>query len=238
MDIQKIATAFIDFLKGLMQPIITFVAVAILFRLVSGGYDPDKLFALAGGVLLFWFGYTAIKNFNFNGKNEQPPKVDGGQVKSTATAVNNTVSAVEDEEVSFDTWDGKPPIPFDKEAFMAEVNRDVPGQRHEVNKCTTFYEARDKVSGVAAPWKFNNVEALRDAWTCIAELVDEAFEEIWGVDFQTANEHLNDDLGCTTCVKRTCTYPDIDFKARQMGMAYYYILRDYRDVHETLESLK
>jgi hypothetical protein len=231
MNIKEGIAALLDLIKGLMQPLITVVAVILLLALAQSGYDQDKIFALSGVVLLFWFGYTAIKNFNFNGKDSLP-KVNGGQVFSTDfdTTVEDAVSAV--EEIPGDTK-----IPFDKKAFMAEVKRDVKGVYGEINNCTVFYEARDKIAGNAAPWQFNNKQAQRDAWACVFELAGKAFTEIWGVSFQVALDHLNDDGGCTTCGTRTCYYPDIDFKARMLGMEYYASLLDYRKTLSILNSL-
>ncbi len=69
-----------DFIKKLMQPMLTFVMVVIFyFYAASGKFTPDQVWQVAVGVIVFWFGYTAIKNFNFNGTNGNGtlPKADG-----------------------------------------------------------------------------------------------------------------------------------------------------------------
>lgn len=251
---KDIFTNIVDFVKGLMQPLLTLVSVFVFLSLAQSGYDQGKIFMVVVGVILFWFGYTAIKNFNFTngssaGNKVEPPKASSGQSTTKTSTASSTVvlrddvSAVDEQmaegykAMANETWDGKPPVPFYKGLFMTEVETDVRGQYSEVNACTTFYEARDKISGLAAPIRFNNNDALKGAWSCVFELAGKAFEEVWGVPYQTALDHLNDNLGCTTCTPRVCTYPDIDFKARQLGMAYYYILRDYREVKRMLDNL-
>ena len=209
MNGKEIVDLIISFLKGLMQPLITFVAVIILFALAKNGYDQDKIFAVVGMVILFWFGYTAIKNFNFNGKSkDDSPKVSGGQaVKTTATAVKDTaVSAVEEKRYSIrfgDTWFQIKPgsrETFLEGEFMADVtegaNLRLQGRSGETTIAAMYYTARDKISGLAAPWKFANVSALRGAVACVFDLVEKAFTEIWGVDYETAT---NPENKCTSC---------------------------------------
>jgi hypothetical protein len=66
-----------DFVKKMMQPLITFTAL-LVFMTYAGQklFTSDQVYWVVGGVILFWFGYTAIKNFNFNGKDESP-KAEG-----------------------------------------------------------------------------------------------------------------------------------------------------------------
>jgi len=225
-------TKLIDFVKGLMQPALTIVAIIVFFGLWATGYNPDDIFKVVVGIILFWFGYTAVKNFNFTGSapsgKDESPKADGGQ--STA---KDDLSAVDEEHKNvyiYDTWDHLPPVAFDQAKFMDAVLTDVQGQYGETTDYTIYAEADAKLRGVAASWKFNNDEAHNAAFECLRELVAKAFKFIWGVDYQTALIHLNDNLGCTTCTPRTCTYPDLPFKARQLGMQYWAILRDYLDL--------
>jgi len=237
MNIKEIAAGVIDFIKGLMQPAITFVAIVVFLTLAKSGYDPDKIFAVVGVVILFWFGYTAIKNFNFNGKNgTEPPKANGGQaVNSTADAVNNTAVSADTVKLA-----GKGLGTFDRKKFIDEVYADVVGKYGKKNKnnCTVFYEAQDKISGVAAPWKFSNKQALREAWACVKDLAENAFFEIWGATYADALANLDNESGCPTCNNpKACTFSNIDSKARYMGMEYYAILRDYRRVSKTLADL-
>ena len=94
------------------------------------------------------------------------------------------------------------------------------------NACTIYYEARRVLREYV---RFNNNQALKDCWTFIGNLVDKAFEEIWRQSYDDALIHLNDDS--------TCTYPNLEYKAIQQGMAHYAILQEYREVQEIFESL-
>lgn len=96
----------LDFIKGLMQPALTVVAVILFASMSLGGqFAADDVFKVLVGIFLFWFGYTGIKNFTFTGKagkdvgNGQPPKVTSGQ--SSSTVVSEPVvtpSAVDEPE--------------------------------------------------------------------------------------------------------------------------------------------
>lgn len=237
--------AIISFIKGLMQPALTAVMVAVFLILVLSGYNQSDVFKLVVGVIVFWFGYTAF-NFKVNGNGSsagskvEPPKANGGQstVATPFFEPLDDMSAV--EEPGFDSWDDKPIKPFDADKFMSEVKRDTVGQYGEENPATLFYEALAKTEGVAAPWTFNNLQALRDCREFILGLAEDAFTWKWGVDFATAEAHLNDPRGCTTCGDKTigCTYPDIDFKARQLGMDYYVALRYYREAKRKVDDLE
>jgi len=168
-----------------------------------------------------------------------PPKANGGQSTSTMkTSWEDDVPAVEKSD--FDTWDGKPIIPFDVVKFDTEIRRDTMGQYGEENPATLFYEALAKTEGVAASWKFNNLQALKDCREFILGLAGDAFTWKWGVSFDDAVLHLNDPRGCTTCGDKIagCTYPDIDFKARQLGMDYYVALRYYREAKQKVADLE
>jgi hypothetical protein len=221
----------LNFIKGLMQPMITVIAVIILFSLASANYDQDKMFALAGGVLLFWFGYTAVKNFNFNGssKKDESPKVNGGQVvKNTAVAVDNTtVSAdIVEEKVIKE--------PFNETAFDAEIESSVEGVYSVNNPATKFYHA----------W---NRGARRYSWQdpawgeYLKKLVNRYFSSIWGLkneldDFLEkdavlyAAEHLNDDKGCTTCeTSLSCKWTSLRQKADYMGRQSYGVALDWME---------
>jgi hypothetical protein len=81
MDIDK---RIIEFIKGLMQPAIT-VVMAIVFLGYAGQklFTTDQVWQVVVGVLVFWFGYTAIKSFTYNGKDESP-KADSPVIGSGA----------------------------------------------------------------------------------------------------------------------------------------------------------
>lgn len=213
----------IEFIKGLMQPLITIIAVIILFVLVTNNYDPDKMFALAGGVLLFWFGYTGLKNFTFTGsaKNttvEMKPKDE--------TPKADEQTAAQDEPAPEPEPEPEPGVEFDAVAFEKAVEASVIPQYTIKNDSTVFYTARTKF--INTEW---TTEGFKQASKYVLELAKKNFRTIWGLPegvdpIPYATEHLNDNLGCTTCAAGGCTYPDLMFKARQLGMGYYTALLD------------
>lgn len=211
----------IEFIKGLMQPLITIIAVVILFVLVTNNYDPDKMFALAGGILLFWFGYTGLKNFTFTGSTkptiiEMKPEVK--PVEAEPVVVNPAPVVVEPE-----TETG---VDFDAVSFEKAVEASVIPQYIVKNDSTVFYTARTKF--LNTEW---TAEGFKNAAQYVLALAKKNFRTIWGLPegvdpIPYATEHLNDNLGCTTCAAGGCTYPDLMFKARQLGMGYYTALLD------------
>ncbi len=172
-------------------------------------------------------------------KNDILPKANGGQATSTDEDAWSVV-----EEPQFGTWDGKSPIAFDALKFEGEIKRDTVGQYGEENPATLFYEALTKIEGVAAPWHFNNLQALKDCRKFILGLAEKAFVWKWGVSYDDAVLYLNDPKGCTTCSaekQSCCTWPDIDYKARQLdtdGLSYYFILRLYREAKQKVADLE
>lgn len=140
---------------------------------------------------------------------------------------------------------------FEKEVFEAEVIKDVKPTYTVDNPCTRCYEAMAKVEGVAAPWQFTNIKAEKDCWTFILMLANRCFSHIWGLKDETGNlleegaeeyaiKHLNDPSGCTTCGKKWagCTWPDLPFKARQIGMEFYASLLNLHTVKMKIEELE
>lgn len=84
------------------------------------------------------------------------------------------------------------------------------------------------------------MQALKDCRKFILGLAEKAFAWKWGVPYDDAVLHLNDPAGCTTCSaekQACCTWPDIDFKARQLGMDYYVALRYYREAKQKVDDL-
>lgn len=139
---------------------------------------------------------------------------------------------------------------FNKEAFEAEVIKDTKPTYRKDTPCTRCYEAMAKVEGVAAPWQFANIQAQIDCWNFILVLANRCFSHIWGVQDEKgmpleegceeyAIKHLNDRAGAPNMPGefRKCTWPDIDFKARQIGMEFYVSLLNLRTVKKKLEEL-
>lgn len=70
MEIDK---RIIDFIKGLMQPMITIVmAITFLGYAGAGKFEPIQVFGVIVSVLGFWFGFKLLKDFTYNGKDESP----------------------------------------------------------------------------------------------------------------------------------------------------------------------
>lgn len=99
MEIDK---RIIDFIKGLMQPMITIVmAVTFLGYAGAGKFEPIQVFGVIVSVLGFWFGFKLLKDFTYNGKDESP-KADtptitpsGGKVAGIGNCAP-TASSVDD----------------------------------------------------------------------------------------------------------------------------------------------
>jgi hypothetical protein len=235
------AGGFLALKTGNWQIFFGLTAVALVpvfwFFNIRGG---EK--AITKMVDMFNTGVSAGKNGN------EPPKALSGAVKSNASAVRNTVAAVEEKpQVEYISAGNlvaaiKPNgmSRFDQEKFMAEVAQDasvrLAGQ--DLTSAAMYYTAKDKLFGLAAPWQFSNKGALGDAIWRLSGLVDNAFKEIWGVDYDTAVENVNSDAGCPTCEKvRGCTFRDIDAKAHYAGMEFWFILRQHREIGEVLKQL-
>lgn len=215
----------IEFIKGLMQPLITIIAVIILFVLVTNNYDPDKMFALAGGVLLFWFGYTGLKNFTFTGSAKNTTVEMKPEVKPVEPAVETAPVAVNPTPIT-EPDEPEPGVDFDAVAFEKAVESSVLPQYTIKNDSTVFYTARTKF--LNTEW---TPDGFKQAAQYVLDLAKKNFRTIWGLPegvdpIPYATEHLNDNLGCTTCAAGGCTYPDLMFKARQLGMGYYTALLD------------
>jgi hypothetical protein len=101
----------IDFIKNLMQPILTVVAILLFWGMaIAGKFPAEDVEKVVVGIILFWFGYTAIKNFTYTGKSGgdtestgTPPKASSGA--STAAADGAAVGA--NYNVPADTWNGQ-----------------------------------------------------------------------------------------------------------------------------------
>ncbi len=95
----------IDFIKGLMQPALTMVAVVLLFVMsANGAFPAGDVFKVVVGIIIFWFGYTGIKNFTFTGNGKA-----NGSTETTGTPpkANSGVSTAVADDVAADTWGGQ-----------------------------------------------------------------------------------------------------------------------------------
>ena len=160
------------------------------------------------------------------------PKVNGGQAASTVEDVESTEEGVPVVQPIYE--------PFNAVDFDAEVESSVAGNYGVRNDATKFYQA----------WSRGTVSQRYDPedpeWASyIRKLVNRYFSSIWGLKDESGNLmdtgaveyatlHINDDKGCTTCESQGCTYPDLKFKARQMGEGYYVSLLWVERVSEHL----
>jgi hypothetical protein len=121
-------------------------------------------------------------------------------------------------------------VPFNEQAFMDEVNKTVTARYTVANPSTIFYNAEQ----VYRDWQYDNDNQMKQARALLLKLADAAFKSIWGASYKDAWTYLNDPLarGCPTCpdAQKGCTYPDLKYKARQLGMAYYTTLLDYERI--------
>jgi hypothetical protein len=149
-----------------------------------------------------------------------PPAQQG-----TPTITTNSTEYATAEE-------GERPVPFDEPDFLKAVDADVVNKYGVFNACTRLYTAQAKAATFGL---LNN----RECADLLVELGEDAFKEIWGVNLKEATEHLNDPAGCTTCGDKPsgCTYPDLYFKARHLGMSYYAILRELSRIYANWQNL-
>jgi hypothetical protein len=218
--------------KKYSASIIIPVIIAIVNMLaVMGIVKPDQVAGIEGLIQEFFptfialvggVAYTVVEGINDNtrAKNNTVAAVAGG---SALPASQNTSQPAQAQPQVIKT---ETPIPFDKESFMNMVEENVVKDFGVRNSCTLYYEARRVLREF---WKFNNKQAMKDCWSFMGTLVNNAFEEIWKQSYDDALIHLNDNA--------SCTYPGIEFKAIQEGMAHYAILQEYQEVREIIDSL-
>jgi hypothetical protein len=218
--------------KKYSAAIIIPIVVAIINMLATAGFVSTEtaeglgslvtdffptLVALFGGI-----AYTVVEGINDNTRAKNSTVVAAtGQTVPAATENTSQPALMQPQEAKTEIA-----LPFDKESFMGIVEENVVKDFGVRNACTIYYEARRVLREYV---RFNNNQALKDCWTFIGNLVDKAFEEIWRQSYDDALIHLNDDS--------TCTYPNLEYKAIQQGMAHYAILQEYREVQEIFESL-
>lgn len=232
----------VDIAKKMMQPLITIVAVVIILRLLNMGFDPDLMFKLAAGILIFWFGYTGLKNFNFN--KDDSKKADAGTApaeQKQETVENYTPPVIWNPNNPTEVPEPEDDIPLDEDAFIAAIEdtTSIIQRSGVVNDSTIFYNARYLFN---EGWKFHDELQVKTAAEITLEYARTAMASIWwkGPTAEQLSDpvtyainNMNNDAGCTTCV-RTCTYPTLRFKAIQNGVGYYTSLNDVLDCEEYL----
>jgi len=156
---------------------------------------------------------TAIANAGFiKSKTEQNiAGIQAGTVEPGYEVTTPVAKPTEPTGESTETEVEQPAfVPFNKEAFIADVESKVMGIYGVRNACTLFYTAQS----VIRTWKHTDWESANDL---MKSLADSAFKEVWGETYDEAlvNVGKPDATGCT--------YPNLKYKAMQLGMAYYAI---------------
>lgn len=168
---------FIDGVKGMMQPLITVAAVFVFLNYaLSGRFEVQHVLYIVGAILFFWFGYTFVKNFNFNGKN------GGIETTGTPPKASSGTSADYADDVPADEQFEVPPMEvtkFDEPSFLKRVHElcqqwigwqdETPSQFF--NAAITIYNSPNTV--------FDNVRAHRDAVVTMIKLAEASFRELY-----------------------------------------------------------
>jgi hypothetical protein len=218
--------------KKYSAAIIIPIVVAIINMLATAGFVSTEtaeglgslateflptLVALFGGI-----AYTVVEGINDNTRAKNSTvAVTAGQTVPSAPENTSQPALMQPQEVKTEIS-----MPFDRESFMNMVEENVVKDFGVRNACTLYYEARRVLREYV---RFNNNQALKDCWKFIGTLASNAFAEIWKQSYDNALIHLNDDS--------TCTYPNLEYKAIQEGMAHYAILQEYKEVQEIIETL-
>jgi hypothetical protein len=235
---------WVDLAKKLMQPLVTVIAVVIILRLLNVGFDPDLMFKLAAGILIFWFGYTGLKSFNFNKDDSKKASNQSTAPAGTGEQMQGIILPEGDSwhpvEPKYDYNKGKfvepsepePDEPLNVNEFIDAIENTESIMKNSgvINDSTRFYNAERVFNN----WDFHDEVQVTTAETIVLKYSKLSMAPIWWkdpTDEQKADpvtyaiNHLNEDSGCTTCT-RTCTYPTLRFKAIQNGPGYYTSLND------------
>ncbi len=123
---------------------------------------------------------------------------------------------------------------FDPSAFIADIRADsLANKDNETDiEITGAYDARSEIEGNAAPWKFTNILALKDAIKFVSGLYARAFAIKFGVSYQTAVQNFasTGNSGCSTCAKTKCSHPTFEEEVDYMGPDYARMLQEYRQL--------
>jgi hypothetical protein len=232
--------------KGFQKFVVTIIGMAGTILISAFGVSPDKSNAMVSTATIFapiiaTALYYIVNQIAASGK----AKAEIARINATAAAITLTgitpavaPAAPPPAAVAVVTSGTPPPppspvpgvSPFSEPAFMDEVNKTAGARYSVVNPSTIFYNAEQ----VFRDWKYDNDQAMKDAQALLLKLADNAFKSIWGASYKDAWTFLNDPLGrgCPTCpdTQKGCTYPDLKYKARQLGMNYYTALLDYERI--------
>jgi len=241
---KDIFTNVTEFIKSLMQPAITLVmAWVFLSYALRGIFSVDQVWQVVVGVLIFWFGYTAIKNFNFTGAGngkEQSPKANGGGISTVTTTPYKPPEGYTADGLKIEPKEEAKPVPevpFDADNLMSMVdsiinNPDSPNSNEPDNAFTRARTAKRILArgGLGIRGK----QAVDDAYDYLFELTEKEFEEIWGCSYETAISKLGKKAGCPKCPGSVaeCKPKTIDQMADYSGVGFRVSLDDIREAAE------
>jgi len=126
---------------------------------------------------------------------------------------------------------------FIESVFEDEVMRALEGVYGEMNPCTIFYLASDKMGGdqmssVAAPWTFTTLKAKLAAATYLKKLANKAFSSLCGLKDENGDwlETGAQDAYFEAVANETGCHVDL-------GKAQYTQMRRLRAVEKTVREL-
>jgi len=116
--------------------------------------------------------------------------------------------------------------PFDAEAFGKNLETRAAKTSGVVNPATILYAAESK-GKITKCYDLDNALLY---WDMLCTKTEDAFSFIFGYPYSEAEKHLADD--------KTCPYYSVDNMARQKGIEYWAMLRNYRWHYEKVADLE
>ena len=190
-------STFTDFVKSLMQPALTMVAIILLFVMsANGSFPAGDVFKVVVLIILFWFGHTGIKNFTFtgNGKSSGSTETTGTPPKAYSGTSTAAVGDVAATPVPWGFEDNRPSTAdqevvaqqqvglavFDRAKFDARVI--------EVANSNVTWSDRSPLSlynaAVTAEWGISpaNTQVSFDLNEAIIDYAEKAFMQLFDLD--------------------------------------------------------
>jgi hypothetical protein len=235
---------FDEGIKKLMQPAITIWALWLGGTLIASGQFGFNLpSGIVVGVIGFWLGDTFIKKITeiaLTGTGILPKANGGGTVETPykppeGYKVDGSKIEPDPEPVVIT------PIPFNAENLMSEVKEAIignnsPGYQDPMNDYTIFAKAKQ----IIGRGGFNNLQAVKDAYSFLLTLAEKAFTFVWGCDYATALAKLGTAEGCPKCPGSvtTCAPKTIEALAAYSGIPFQVVLNDLKEVNEWVNSVQ
>lgn len=189
-------TKIVDFIKGLMQPALTLVAICLFWAMsVAGKFPPEDVYKVVVGIILFWFGYTFVKNFNFTGTSNggtgttgTPPKANSGA--STAAAGDVAATDTWDDQGGWDSQKATASMPTEEPVEVTKFDRASFDQKvKDMAKSTISWSDMSPMSlynaAVNVYWGLFPVgdKVSLDMIQALIDYAESAFMEIFELDY-------------------------------------------------------